>query len=153
MALTKLLMPVWIFMLQVFGRDRDLHSSTFGCVILMKTLTETWLLSRSTRSMRTRRRVMEIEQGTFTPLVFTTTGGMPDECVKYHSRLAELIANKKGESYSGAISWIRVKLSFAIVRSAILHLRGSRSRRRQLDFVDSGLQIDNIRACPRLYSL
>ena len=43
-------------------------------------------------------RVMEIEQGTFTPLIFTTTGGMADECVKYHSRLGELIANKKGES-------------------------------------------------------
>ena len=42
-------------------------------------------------------RVMEIEQVTFTPLVFTTTGGMADECVRYHSRLAELIANKKGE--------------------------------------------------------
>ena len=93
-------------------------------------------------------RVMEIEQGTFTPLVFTTTGGMADECVNYHSRLAELIANKKGESYSSAISWIRAKVSFAIVRSAILCLRGSRSRRRQLDFVDSDLQIDNIRACP-----
>ena len=44
--------------------------------------------------------VMEIEQGTSTPLVFTTTDGKADECVKYHSRLAELIANKKGESYS-----------------------------------------------------
>ena len=42
---------------------------------------------------------MEIEQGTFTPLVFTITGGVADECVKYQSRLAELIANKKGESY------------------------------------------------------
>ena len=49
-------------------------------------------------------RVMAIEQATFTPLVFTTTGGMVDECVKYPSRLAELIANKKGESYSSAIS-------------------------------------------------
>ena len=56
-------------------------------------------------------RVMEIEQGTFTPLVFTTTGGMVDECVKYHSRLVELIANKKGESYSSAISWIRAQVS------------------------------------------
>ena len=46
---------------------------------------------------------MEIKQGTFTPLVFTTTSGMADECVSYHSRLAELIANKKGESYSSAI--------------------------------------------------
>ena len=109
----------------------------------MHTLIETWLLSRSTRGMRTRRRgsmrkkVIEIEQGTFTPLVFTTTGGMADECVKYHSRLEELIANKKGKSYSSAISWRRAKVSFAIVRSAILCLRGSRSRRRQLDFVDS----------------
>ena len=92
-------------------------------------------------------RVMEIEQGTFTPLVFTTTGGMADECVRYHSRLAELIANKKGESYSSAISWIRAKVSFAIVRFAILSLRGSRSRKRQLDFVDSDLQIENITAC------
>ncbi|CAH3198235.1 unnamed protein product [Porites evermanni] len=41
---------------------------------------------------------MEIEQGTFTPLVFTTTGGMADECVKYHNRLVELISNKKGDN-------------------------------------------------------
>ena len=27
-------MPVWIFMLEIFGRDRDLHSSTFGCVTI-----------------------------------------------------------------------------------------------------------------------
>ena len=54
---------------------------------------------------------MEIEQGTFIPLVFTTTGGMADKCVRYHSRLAELIANKKGENYSSAISWIRADKS------------------------------------------
>ena len=43
------------------------------------------------------RRVLDIEHGTFTPLVFTTTGGMGKECLTYHSRLAELIAIKKGE--------------------------------------------------------
>ena len=91
---------------------------------------------------------MEIEQGTFTPLVVTTTVGMADECVRYHSRLPEVIANKKGESYTGAISWIRATVSFAIVRSAILCLRGLRSKRRQLDFVDSNLKIDDVRACP-----
>ena len=90
------------------------------------------------------RKVMDIEQGTFTPLVFTTTYRMADECVRYHNRLAELIANRKGESYTSAISGIRAKVSFAIVRSAILCLRGSRPRRRQLDFVDSDLQIENI---------
>ena len=45
---------------------------------------------------------MEIEQGT-APLVFTTTGGMADECIEYYSRLVELIANNKGESYSSVI--------------------------------------------------
>ena len=58
-------------------------------------------------------RVMEIEQGTFTLLVFTTIGGMADDCVRYQSRLAELIANKNSESYSSAISWIRAKVSFS----------------------------------------
>ena len=38
-----------------------------------------------------------IERGTFIPLIFTTTGGMGKECLNYHSRLAELIAIKKGE--------------------------------------------------------
>ena len=46
------------------------------------------------------RRVLDVEHGSFTPLVFTTTGGMGKECIRYHSRLAELIAAKKGEHYS-----------------------------------------------------
>ena len=48
-------------------------------------------------------RVTEIEQGTFTPLAFTTTGGMADECLRYHSRLAELLSAKKQESHATTI--------------------------------------------------
>ena len=112
MALTKPVMPVWIFTLEVFGRDRDLHSSTFGChpyADPYRDLTPTQIYKKheNEKERQYAERVMEIEQGTFTPLVFRTTGGMADECVNYHSRLAELIANKKGESYSSAISWIR----------------------------------------------
>ena len=43
------------------------------------------------------RRVLEVEQATFTPLVFSTAGGMAGECLKFHSRLAELVAAKRGE--------------------------------------------------------
>ena len=43
-------------------------------------------------------RVLEVERGTFTPLVFITTGGMSDECQRYHSRISELLAVKKQES-------------------------------------------------------
>ena len=84
MALTKPLTPVWIFMLEVFGSDRDLHSSTSGCVTLMQTLTETpkqiYKKHENEKKRQYAERVMEIEQGTFTPLVFTTIGGMADVC-------------------------------------------------------------------------
>ena len=86
--------------------------------------------------------VTEIEQGTFTPLVFITTGGMADKCPRYHSRLAELLSAKKQESYATTISWVRAKVSFAILRSALLCLRGSRTpRRRNFDVKDRDLEI------------
>ena len=54
-------------------------------------------------------RILEVEQGTFTPLVFSTTGGMGEECDRYHARLAKLLAIKKGETYGTTVSWIRAK--------------------------------------------
>ena len=76
------------------------------------------------------RRVLDVEHGSFTPLVFTTTGEMGKECKRYHSRLAELIAAKKGEQYSQTIFWIRARTCFALLRSALVCLRGSRVKRR-----------------------
>ena len=75
-------------------------------------------------------RVLDEEQATFTPLVFSTTSGMAAECKRYHSRLAELLATKKVESYATIMSWIRAWVSFAMLRSALLYLRGSRAERR-----------------------
>ena len=64
------------------------------------------------------------------PFSLHYNGGMGEECQRFHSRLAELIAAKKGEQYSTTISWIRTKVSFAISQSALLCLRGSRTTRR-----------------------
>ena len=44
------------------------------------------------------------------PLVFSSTGEMGEECNRYQCRLAE------EETYSTTISWIRPKVSFALVR-------------------------------------
>ena len=90
-------------------------------------------------------RVLEVtvEQATFTPLVFSTTGEMAMECIRYHSRLVELVDIKKGESYATTMSWIRAKVSFALLRSALLCLRGSRpSRRVHLELSDTDLDIE-----------
>ena len=72
-------------------------------------------------------RVMDIEHGTLTPLVFTVNGSMGPECAQYHKCLADKIATKTGEPYAEVMNIIRCKLSYIILRSAILCLRGSRS--------------------------
>ena len=94
------------------------------------------------------KRVMEIEQRTFTPLVFSTTGGMAEECRRYHSRLAELLAIKKGEDYSTTIAWVRTKVPFAILRAVLLCLRVpcTIKRRNNLDMGDGDLDVDKTEA-------
>ena len=71
-------------------------------------------------------RIMQIEHGTFTPLVFSVNGGIAPECEKFHKHVAERIAEKTGEKYNHVISWIRCKLSFLILRAALMCVRGSR---------------------------
>ena len=79
---------------------------------------------------------MEVEQGIFTPLIFSSTGGMGAECNLYHKRLVELLAIKKGESYATTMQWVRAKVSSALTRSALLCLRGSRSIGRTIETSD-----------------
>ena len=67
-------------------------------------------------------RILEVEQATFTPLVFSTTGEMAAECKRYHSRLAELLAAKKGESYATTMSWIRARVLFCVAEISITML-------------------------------
>ena len=72
--------------------------------------------------------VLEVEQGTFTPLVMGTNEGIPgEECSRFLSQLANKLAAKQNESYITIISWIRTKLSHEILRSTILCVRGSRT--------------------------
>ena len=70
---------------------------------------------------------MEVEHGTFTPLVFTTTGVMGQECSIFHKTLAEKISLKKNERYEEVVRYLRVKFSFLALKSTLLCLRGSRS--------------------------
>ena len=87
---------------------------------------------------------MNNEHGSFTPLVYTIYGGMAPECSNFHKRLAEKIAQKTDQRYDTVINWIRCKLSFIIMKSALLCLRGSRSINTSADAVDDvALACDN----------
>ena len=72
-------------------------------------------------------RVIQLEHGTFTPLVFSATGGLGRECEKFYNRLASIIAEKRGHSYSLLVTWMRRKILFSLMNSVTTCLRGSRS--------------------------
>ena len=73
-------------------------------------------------------RVLQVEKGSFSPLIFSTTGGMGPECTRFHKRVAELIAAKRGEEYSDVMNHIRTKLRFSLLKSILVAVRGVRGR-------------------------
>ena len=82
-------------------------------------------------------RVRDVERCVFTPIVFTTKGGMGREVATFYKRLADMIAGKQQKPYSTVMCWLRWRLSFATLRSAIMCVRGSRSsRHRQIRVPD-----------------
>ena len=50
------------------------------------------------------RRVIEVEQNSFTPLVFTTSGVMSRGCSLFHKAVTEKISQKKNEQYGTIMS-------------------------------------------------
>ena len=87
-------------------------------------------------------RVREVEHSTFSPLVFSSSGGCGPIATQFIKRLAQLHAEKSQHQYSTTINFIRCRYSFSIIRSAIRCLRGCRSRYKHMS-IDSS---DFIRA-------
>ena len=77
-------------------------------------------------------RIINVEHATFTPLVFTITGGMGQAAQKCYARLADMLADVRGMPRSLVVTWMRCRLSFSLLRSANLCLRGTRIKRPKL---------------------
>ena len=71
--------------------------------------------------------MLNIEHGTFTPLIFGTNGGYGKEAGDFLKILANKISEKGVEQYATIPAWLRAKLSFEILKSALLCIRGSRT--------------------------
>ncbi|KAG0720561.1 hypothetical protein GWK47_048266 [Chionoecetes opilio] len=99
-------------------------------------------------------RILQVDHGTFTPLVFTTSGGMAPKARSFYSRLADLMSVKKHQPRSSVAAWMRCRLSFSLLRSALLCLRGTRySTPSNTDIsdldceatlVESGIRVDRL---------
>ena len=69
---------------------------------------------------------MDIEHGSFSTLIFATTGGASPITHKLIRRIASLIAQKLNELYPGVINFIRTRVSFSLLQSTIICFCGCR---------------------------
>ena len=92
-------------------------------------------------------RIREIEHGSFTPLIFSTSGGLGKESTVAYKRIAELLAIKRKSEYGATLAWMRCCLSFALLRSAIACIRGTRKSACQIKSKDVELGFSESQLC------
>ena len=94
-----------------------------------QSLTAVYRQHEAKKRLEYAKRVLEVERGSFTPLVFTTGGGMGKETTVAMKRLSHLLSLKREEPYSVIMGWLRCAISFCLLRSALACLRGSRQHK------------------------
>ena len=74
-------------------------------------------------------RIKNVEHADFNPLVFTTAGGMAPQSQLVLKRIAAALCEKRDLPKSVVTGWLRCRLSFALLRTTLLCVRGTRARR------------------------
>ena len=78
------------------------------------------------------KRVIQIEHGSFTPLVFSACGGIRPAAQVVYNLIAAKLAEKRGAPHERIVSWIRYMLRSSLLRSAIRCIRSLRSTYKKL---------------------
>ena len=71
-------------------------------------------------------RIQQVERATFIPVVFSAHGGMGKSANSLYKRIASMLSERTHEAYSSVMTWIRARLSFALLRASVVCLRGAR---------------------------
>ena len=71
-------------------------------------------------------RIIEVEKGTFTPVVFSCSGVAAPEASRLLKTIALKRATKRGEKYCTTINFIRRRIAFDVLRTCLLSFRGKR---------------------------
>ena len=75
-----------------------------------------------------RERILEVEHGDFNPLVFTTVGRMAPQSQIVVKKLSEKLA-KQSLNQSVVAGWLKVRLSYALLRTTLMCVRGTRRKK------------------------
>ena len=107
-----------------------------------KDLNRTYIQHEKAKKGQYNARIMEIEKGTFTPAIFSCSGGASPEASRLLKTIASKLAAKRGESYPVSINFVRRRIAFDILRTCVISFRGDRSPKRStpIQELDYGLK-------------
>ena len=86
-------------------------------------------------------RCINVEHASFTPLIFSATGGMALRARQFFHRLCNRLSAKHDDSYSKTMGLVQAMISFSLLRDTIACLRGVCSVRGRFDHISS-LSVD-----------
>ena len=82
---------------------------------------------KNEKRMSYQQRMLEVEHGSFTPLVFSATGGMGPAAHVTYGGLTSLLAERRSVLYHQVISWLCCLLNFSLLRSTVMCIQGART--------------------------
>ena len=117
---------VWSPMERTFLDVRVMHPNSPS--YMEKPIEQLYVQHENEKKRTYNDRILNVEKGSFSPLIFSTSGGMGPESTSYHKRIAQLFSKKKGEEYCHVMNFIRTNIRFALLRSTLVAIRGERGR-------------------------
>jgi len=128
-------MTEYIFVHQVFGGAYIILPffyirvfNSFAASNRFTTLTATFYRHEAEKRCAYEERIHEVGYGNFTPLVFSSSGGMGKAVTTTYKHLAHLLSEKWSSPYSVVMGWLRCSLGFSLLRSSIMCIRSFQSR-------------------------
>ena len=91
-------------------------------------------------------RILEVEKGTFTPVVLSCSGGASTETSRLLKVIAQKLALKRRENYSHVINFLRRRIRFDLLRTCILSFRGFRGPQEHGSILELDLGVQDIEA-------
>ena len=116
----------WIRGQQVFLDVRVFDPN--ACRYSNSSLSQCYKTNEKEKKRNYNQRFTQVKHGNFSPLAFSIYGGMGRECQAFYSRLSEFLVEKRGIHKAVRMHWIRSELCYALLKSCLLCLRGSRSQ-------------------------
>ena len=117
---------IWSPMERTFLNVRVVHPNSPS--YMGKDVNTIYKLNENEKKRNYNQRIIQVERATFTPLVFSTSGGMAPECTKYHRKIAEKIVMKTKEDYAQVINHLMMRLLFTLLWSTLIAVRGEQGK-------------------------